>query len=86
MKLKKEAKKDIPMRWDLLKLEVRHYHPLCEKYPNTEFFLVRIFPHSDWIRRDTKYLSLRIQSECGKYEPEKTPYLDTFHAVITIEL
>ena len=21
--------------------------------PNTEFFLVRIFPHSDWIRRDT---------------------------------
>ena len=27
-----------------------------------EFFLARIFPHSDWIRRDTKY----IQSECGK--------------------
>ena len=28
---------------------------LREKYPNTEFFLVRIFPHSDWIRRDTPY-------------------------------
>ena len=26
---------------------------LCEKCPNTEAFLVRIFPHSDWIRRDT---------------------------------
>ena len=24
---------------------------LCEKWPNTEFFLVLIFPHSDWIRR-----------------------------------
>ena len=23
---------------------------LCEVCPNTEFFLVRIFPHSDWIR------------------------------------
>ena len=26
-------------------------------------------------------VSVRIQSECGKYGPEKTPYLDTFHAV-----
>ena len=26
---------------------------LREKCPNTEFFLVRIFPHSDQIRRDT---------------------------------
>ena len=26
---------------------------LHEKCPNTEFFLDRIFPHSDWIRRDT---------------------------------
>ena len=28
--------------------------PLREKCPNTEFFLVLIFPHSDWIRRDTE--------------------------------
>ena len=35
---------------------------LREKCPNTEFFLVRIFPHPDW----------------------KTPYLDTFHAVILV--
>ena len=26
-------------------------------------------------------VSLHIQSECGKYGSEKTPYLDTFHAV-----
>ena len=37
---------------------------LFENYPNTELFLARIFPHSDWIRRDG--VSLRIQSECGK--------------------
>ena len=28
---------------------------LCEMCPNKEFFLVRIFPHSDWIGRDTKW-------------------------------
>ena len=27
---------------------------------------------------------LRFQSECGKYGPEKTSYLDTFHAVYFI--
>ena len=37
--------------------------PLREKSPNTEFFVVRIFPNT------------------GKYGPEKTPYLDTFHTV-----
>ena len=39
-----------------------------------EFFLFRIFPHSDFV-------PLCIQSECGKYGPEKTPYLGTSHAV-----
>ena len=48
--------------------------------PNTEFFLVRIFPHSDWIRKDTSYLSV-FSPNAGKYGPEKTPYLDTFHAM-----
>ena len=37
---------------------------LREKCLNTELFLVRIFPHSAWTRRDT--VSLRIQSECGR--------------------
>ena len=51
--------------------------PLREKCPNTELFLVRIFTHSDWIRRDTKYLSV-FSLNAGKYEPEITPYLETF--------
>ena len=53
---------------------------LREKCPNTESFLVRIFPHSDCIRRDTKYLSV-FSPNTGKYGPVKTLYLDTFHAV-----
>ena len=53
---------------------------MCEMCPNTEFFLVHIFPHSDWIRRDTSYLSI-FSPNAGKYRPEKIPYLDTFHAV-----
>ena len=39
---------------------------LCEMCSNTEFFLVCIFPCSP---------------NAGKYGPEKTPYLDTFHVV-----
>ena len=31
------------------------------------------------------FVSLRIQSECGKYGPEITQYLDTFHTVRMIE-
>ena len=53
---------------------------LREMCPNTEFFLVRVFSHSDWIRKDTKYLSV-FSPNAGKYGPEKTPYLDIFHAV-----
>ena len=49
-------------------------------YPKTEFFLDRIFPHSYWIRRDTKYISV-FSPNAGKYGPAKTPYLDTFHGV-----
>ena len=56
------------------------YKSLREKYPNTKFFLVCIFPHSDWIRRDTKYLFV-FNPNAGKYVPEKTPYLDTSHTV-----
>ena len=54
---------------------------LREKCPNTKFFLVRILPHPDWIRRDTKYLSV-LSPNAGKYGPEKTPYLNTFHTVV----
>ena len=44
-----------------------------EKCPNTELFLVRIFLYSDWIRR--------FSPNRGKYGPEITPYLNTFHEV-----
>ena len=54
---------------------------LCEKCPNTELFLVRIFPHLDWIRRDTEYLFV-FSPNARKYGPEITPYLDIFHAVV----
>ena len=47
---------------------------LCEKCLNTELFLVRIFLYSDWIQENTDL-------NTGKYGPEITPYLDTFHAV-----
>ena len=44
------------------------------------FFLVCIFPHLDWIRRDTEYLSV-VSLNARKYRPKKTLYLDTFHTV-----
>ena len=54
---------------------------LHEKCPITVFFLlVRIFPHLVCVRRDTEYLSV-FSPNVGKYRPEKTPYLGTFHAV-----
>ena len=56
------------------------YHPfsLPEKCPSTEFFLVRIFPHSDWIQENNI-------PNTGKYGLEKTPYFDTFYSVLVQE-
>ena len=53
---------------------------LCKMCPNTEFFLVSIFPYSDWIRRFAEEISV-FSPNMGKYGPEKTLYLHTFHAV-----
>ena len=58
---------------------------LREKCPNTESFLVRIFPHPDWIRRDTEYLSVSSPN-AGKCWSEKTPYFYTFHAVQALKI
>ena len=33
-------------------------------------FLIRTFPHSDWIRRNTQFLSI-FSPDAGKYRPEK---------------
>ena len=60
-------------------------YSLREMCPNKEFFLVRVFPHSDWIRRDTSYLSV-VSPNARKYGPVKTPYLDTFHAVMLLDI
>ena len=54
---------------------------LREKCPSTKFFQVCTFPHSDWMRRDTECLSV-FSPNARKYGPEKTLYLDTFHAVL----
>ena len=67
-----------------MKVMLLLYVSLCEKCPNTELFLVGIL-HSDWIRRDTSYLS-EFSRNAGKYGPEMTPYLDTFHKVIFLWL
>ena len=56
-----------------LKLQKYLIQSLREKCPNAEFFLTRIFLHFPVFGLNT-----------GKYGPEKTPYLDTFHTVIIL--
>ena len=51
-----------------------------EKCPNTELFLVRIFLYSVRSFLYTPYLSV-FSPNTGKYGPEITPYLHTFHVV-----
>ena len=61
---------------------------LREKCPNTEFFLVRIFPHADWIRRDTSYSvrmrentdqkKLRIWTHFTKWKVHRSHYFSWF--------
>ena len=75
---------DISMKQFCFELHLKDY-TLREKCPNTEFFLVCIFPHLDWIQRDTKYLSV-FSPNAGKCGPEKTSYLDNFHAVTFSEV
>ena len=54
------------------------------KAPVFGFILVRIFTHSDWIRKGTSYFD--IQSECGKLWTRITPNTDTFYAVQVVPL
>ena len=55
-------------------------------------FLVRVFPHSDWMRRVSLHtqcessVSLHIQSEYGKIRTRKTPNTDTFHALYCLDI
>ena len=69
----------IHQTWCLLNILLMHMVTLCEKCPDTEFFLVRIFVYSDWIRK-SPYISV-FCANTGKYRPEKSPYLETFYTV-----
>ena len=53
---------------------------LREKCSGTEFFLVRMFPLSDWIQRDTSYLSV-FSLNAGKYGPKKLRFWTFFTQV-----
>ena len=70
---------------EMLKQCLEHYpdYPtvsLREKCPNTESFLVHFFLYSDWTRRFAEWISI-FSPNAGKYGPEITLCLDTFHAV-----
>ena len=82
--LRTSASETCCFTWSVLKWsQIGTWLSLREKCPNTKFCLVRIFPYSDWILRDTLYLSV-FNPNVGKCGPEKTPYLDTFHTVVCI--
>ena len=68
-----------------------YYHPLTNIYNISlsevsvfKAFLVRIFPHLDWIRRDTLYLSA-FSPNAGKYGPQKLRIQTLFTHCICIK-
>ena len=70
-----------PLTWCLLlggnKEETTLRESFCVKFSAFEVFLVRIFLYSDWIRRDTPYLSV-FSPNAGKYGTEKLPIQTIF--------
>ena len=56
---------------------------LRQKWVITELFVVRISLYSDWIWRDTPYISVSSPN-AEKCEPQITPYLDTFAFIIDL--
>ena len=54
---------------DLLQYSIHCFYT-ARKVSVCGVFLVSIFPHSDWIRRDTEYLSV-FSPNVRKYGPEK---------------
>ena len=51
--------------------------PILQKLSVFGVFLACIFPYSDWIQRDTEYLSV-FSPNAGKYRPEKLQILKLF--------
>ena len=58
------------LKQSLLENGIIYAVKLCMKSVRIRSFLVHIFPHSDWIRGDTSYLSAFSQN-AGEYGPEK---------------
>ena len=63
---------------------IRYLQVKVRNTTNMEFFLVCIFLNLDSIRRFTDYTSV-FSPNTGKYGPEITPYLSTFHVVSTAQ-
>ena len=57
----------------------RPCYSLREKCPNTEFFLVSIFLHSDWINENTDQKELRIWTLFTQWFSQKNSLLTCFH-------
>ena len=62
--------------WKSLRSDVSH----CAKSVHIRSFLVLIFPYSDWIRRDTEYLSV-CRPNGGKYGPKNSKYRHSSRSV-----
>ena len=54
----------------------------CVKSVHIRSFSGPYFPAFGLITKRCEYLSV-FSPNAGKYAPEKTPYLDTFHVVLT---
>ena len=52
------------------KLERNGLTSVAQKVSVFRVFLVRVFPHSGWIQRDTEYFSI-FSPNTGKHGPEK---------------
>ena len=54
----------------------------CMKSVQIRSFFRSVFSRIRTEYGEIRYLSVLFSPNAGKYGPEKTPYLDTFHAVI----
>ena len=55
-------------------------YSLREKCPNTEYFLVRIFPYSDWIQSECRKIRTRKNSVFGHFS--RSDYIILYYYII----
>ena len=65
------------IKFRLVLMMVLYRRSLYEKYPNSEFFLARMFPYSDLIWRFIFKIFILIQNT-GKYGPKKNSLFGQF--------